>query len=692
MSTSPGLALDKTSKRYEALLRATAAFASCRDCESFERRFASDLRGVLDFDYLNFVIFDEADSTAEWRLFESTVKSAAISDAQLSTNETTSGWVYQHQQLLVIGEWNQERRFLGFKKILSELKIESTCTLPLTTPHRRFGVIEFGSSLPNAYPEEEVSFLSLVADHVALTIEGAMNFEEAQSAHADLQSNNERLKLLLDLTNHIVSNLDLRDLLRAISASVRRVMKCDAVAVMLPTSDGSQLRVYAQDFPESKGFAKEESLIPIEGTTPGVAFSTGKPLMGNLQDLPSLAAKEVAVREAEGFKIGCAVPLISRNHVLGVLGLGRVEENPLTQDDLDFLSQVAGQVAIAVENALAYGEIAELKDRLAQEKLYLEDEIRGEMDFEGIVGQSMALRHVLQLVETVAPSDSTVLLLGETGTGKELIARAIHERSRRKDRTLVKLNCAAIPTGLLESELFGHEKGAFTGAVSQKIGRLELADKGTLFLDEVGDIPPELQPKLLRALQEREFERLGSSRTMKVDMRLVAATNRDLEKMVANHEFRSDLYYRLNVFPIRIPPLRERPEDIPLLVRYFAQKYAQRMEKQIESIPAAAIKNLTRWHWPGNIRELENFIERAVILTRGAALEVPLTELKTDATRPVPPAGTREWNEREEIMRVLKNAEGRVGGADGAAARMGIKRTTLISRMKKLGIDPRAVS
>ena len=340
----------------------------------------------------------------------------------------------------------------------------------------------------------------------------------------------------------------------------------------------------------------------------------------------------------------------------------------------------------------AYREIAELKDKVAQEQLYLEEEIRAAADFEGIVGQSSALRQVLQLVEAVATSDATVLLLGETGTGKELFARAIHDRSRRKDRALVKLNCAAIPTGLLESELFGHERGAFTGAVSQKIGRLELADQGTLLLDEVGDIPLELQPKLLRVLQEREFERLGNSRTMKVDMRLVAATNRDLEKMVANHEFRSDLYYRLNVFPIRIPPLRERPEDIPLLVRYFAQKYAHRMEKQIESIPAAAIKKLTRWQWPGNIRELENFIERAVILSRGATLEVPLTELKTDATPPSPVTGTREWNEREEIVRILKEAGGRVGGADGAAARMGIKRTTLISRIKKLGIDPRAVS
>jgi formate hydrogenlyase transcriptional activator len=334
----------------------------------------------------------------------------------------------------------------------------------------------------------------------------------------------------------------------------------------------------------------------------------------------------------------------------------------------------------------AYREIAELKDKLAQEKLYLEDEIRGEMDVEGIVGQSSALRHVLNLVETVAPSDSTVLLLGETGTGKELIARAIHERSRRKERTFVKLNCAAIPTGLLESELFGHERGAFTGAIAQKIGRLELADRGSLFLDEVGDIPVEIQPKLLRALQEREFERLGSNRTQRVDVRLVAATNRDLEKMMENREFRSDLYYRLNVFPIRIPPLRERPEDIPLLVRYFTQKYGRRMQKQIESVPATALRKLSSWYWPGNIRELENFIERSVILTRGTALHTPISELSYNC-RNAPVAFTREAHERDEIFRTLKVTSGRVGGPHGAAARMGIKRTTLISRMKKLGID-----
>src|SRR6266705_5871806 len=285
--------------------------------------------------------------------------------------------------------------------------------------------------------------------------------------------------------------------------------------------------------------------------------------------------------------------------MLGVLAVARRDENAFDEDEVDFLTQVAKQVAIGVENALAYTEIADLKDRLAQEKLYLEEEIRGEMDFEGIVGQSSALRHVLGLVETVAPSDSTVLLLGETGTGKELIARAIHDRSRRKDRTLVRVNCAAIPTGLLESELFGHERGAFTGAISQKIGRLELADQGTLFLDEVGDIPLELQPKLLRALQEREFERLGNAKTKKVDVRLVAATHQDLQTMVADHQFRGDLYYRLNVFPIRIPPLRERPEDIPLLVHHFVHEFGQRMNRRIETIPEETMNALTGYAWPG---------------------------------------------------------------------------------------------
>jgi formate hydrogenlyase transcriptional activator len=390
----------------------------------------------------------------------------------------------------------------------------------------------------------------------------------------------------------------------------------------------------------------------------------------------------------EGIESVCALPLIRRNRTLGILALGSRIENSFSSEDVDFLVRVAGQVAIAVDNAMAYREIAELKDRLAQEKLYLEEEIRSAGDFEGIVGQSSALRQVLQLVETVAKSDSTVLLLGETGTGKELIAQAIHDRSRRNERTLIKLNCAAIPTGLLESELFGHERGAFTGAITQKIGRLELADQGTLFLDEVGDIPLELQPKLLRVLQDGEFERLGSTRTKKVDIRLVAATNRDLDRMIEDREFRSDLYYRLNVFPIRVPPLRERPEDIPLLVRYFSQKYARSMEKRIENIPAAAMRKLTRWHWPGNVRELQNLVERAVILTRSSTLAISVPELRNNG------AGSSHskngsFDEQERIVRILKETNGHVGGPNGAAARLGLKRTTLLTRMKKLGIDAR---
>jgi formate hydrogenlyase transcriptional activator len=543
------------------------------------------------------------------------------------------------------------------------------------------GTISVGSKHPYSYPEEEVDFLRLVADQIALAIDAAVNLYSSTQAQ-------DRLKLILELTNQVVSNLEFDDLLQSISSIVRKVMHCDAAAIMLPAADGKSLRVHALDFPDSRGFFAGDNEVPIQGTMPGETFQTGKPFVLNRLDPANLPPEIYAKASGEGMNSLCDIRLDSRNRSLGVLGLASRQENTFDEDEVAFLTQVVHQVAIAIENALAYGEIAELKDKLAQEKLYLEDEIRGEMDFEGIVGQSSALRNVLRLVETVAPSDSTVLLLGETGTGKELIARAIHDRSRRKNRTFVKLNCAAIPTGLLESELFGHERGAFTGAISQKLGRLELADQGTLFLDEVGDIPIEIQPKLLRALQEREFERLGSTHTKKVDVRLVAATNRDLDKMIEAREFRSDLYYRLNVFPIRIPPLRERPEDIPLLVRYFAQKYERRMEKKIESIPAAALKTLSSWHWPGNIRELENFIERAVILTRGTALEVPVSELRRTGAA-VPTSSPRESSERDDILRILKETNGRVAGPNGAAMRMGIKRTTLISRMKKLAIDPR---
>src|SRR5882724_4229784 len=533
-------------------------------------------------------------------------------------------------------------------------------------------------------------------------------YEAILSISEELHRQNDRLQLLLNLTSRITSSLDLREVLRAIAANIREVIQADLVTVSLPDGASGKIRVFAVDFPHGKGLIKEDLLVAPSAATKK-AMDTLKPVVLDSRDYDNCVSGATEIAAAEGLKAKCIIPLVNRDRVLGILCPCRTTETPFAPEDVDFLSRASGQIAIAIENALAYHEISELKDKLAQEKLYLEEEIRSDSGVERIIGKSAPLKHILQRVDTVAPSDSTVLLLGETGTGKELIARAIHDRGRRKDRTFVKLNCAAIPTGLLESELFGHEKGAFTGAITQKIGRLDLADQGTLFLDEVGDIPIEIQPKLLRALQEREFERLGSTQTRKVNVRLVAATNRNLEKMVADREFRSDLFYRLNVFPIRIPSLRERKEDIPLLVSYFVQKFAKQMQKQIESVPSAVMKGLTAWEWPGNIRELETFIERAVILTRGKALEVPLTELrKTETETAIDPvvvnkkraarisftsgpeinAGAAEYErkQREEIIQALTACKGRVGGTDGAAIRLGISRTTLIYRMRRLGI------
>jgi formate hydrogenlyase transcriptional activator len=670
-------------ERYLALLRAANTIANS-DCDNALETLTSQLRDVTPFEYLHLVAFDEGTKKTAWQLCEASGKVIDCLGATAAGFEDSPLAHSEEFPVLLIEDWSQEPRFQQHRLFLESLGVASTCTLLLRRGERHIGVLTLGRSYPHAYDEDEVRFLGVVSDQIGLAIDAAMNFCVSRRVK-------DQLKLILDLNNQVVSNLEFNEFLHTTSTSVRQVMRCEAAAVMLVDSEGKNLRVHALDFPESRGIFAEGGVIPIEGTMPGDAFRTGQPIVVNRLDPAEMPPEMYRKAKGEGLNSFCDVPLISKGRALGILAVGRRDENAFDADQVSFLSQVAKQVAIGVDNALAYSEIAELKDRLAQEKLYLEEEIRGEMDFEGIVGQSSALRHVLQLVETVAPSDSTVLLLGETGTGKELIARAIHDRSRRKERTFVKLNCAAIPTGLLESELFGHERGAFTGAITQKTGRLELADQGTLFLDEVGDIPLEIQPKLLRALQEREFERLGSTRTKKVDIRLVAATNRDLDKMIENREFRSDLYYRLNVFPIRIPPLRERPEDIPLLVRYFAQKYGRRMEKEVESVPAATMKRLSAWHWPGNIRELENFIERSVILTHGSALQVPVGELIAGG-KAIEASTARVNGERDEILEVFNTTRGRVGGADGAATRLGLKRTTLISRMKKLSIDPRQLS
>ena len=676
--TQVALAGASPAARYESLIRLADAIRSQPVDGDLFGLLAEELRRVVPFDAI--AQFDETATKVNWRSNVPHASMCPLTSAE--REESVASWVHEHQEPFVVPFVDRETRCRPSMERMRILGLQSMCALPLSTAHRRLGSLVVSSRLPEAYGDEDVRFLALAAAQIALAMDDAHNFRESQRSE-------ERLRLLLDLTNRVVSTLDLRDLLREVSASIRRVMHCDGAGVSLPDPDTGELRLYALDFPTGKGVIRE-GMSATPGHTVARVFASGQAM--NLT--PEEIEHDGMIKD-ENPKSLCRIPLISRDRVLGVMSLGTHREGAFTDDDMAFLGDVAKQVAIAVENALAYGQIADLKDKLTQEKVYLEDEIRSELNFEEIVGNSEGLRRVLRKVETVAPTDSTVLIYGETGTGKELIARAVHNLSSRKSNAFVKMNCAAIPTGLLESELFGHERGAFTGAISQRVGRFELAHRGTMFLDEVGEIPLELQPKLLRVLQEREFERLGSSRTLRTDARLIAATNRDLGDMVAEQTFRSDLYYRLNVFPVRIPPLRERPEDIPVLVRHFVQQFARRNNRAIETIPSEVMETLVHYHWPGNIRELQNVVERAVIVSRGPVLKVPMADLRPNGVRPesvrvaATPSlrGTLDEAERTQIMAALEESRWVIAGPSGAAARLGIKRSTLQFRMRKLGIQ-----
>jgi formate hydrogenlyase transcriptional activator len=664
--------------RYESLIRLAEAIRSHRDQKDLFQLLADELRQVVPFAAM--AQLDHAGNRVNWHFSEG--YALGISHvASIPKEETVAWWVDRTQQPLVLQVANEETRFRATIEKLNNLGLRSLCAFPLSTAHQRLGSLVFASEIADAYSPEEIRFLSLVAGQIAL----AMDDARAQ----------ERLNLLLDLTNRVVSKLDLRELLREISASIRRVMQYDGVGVTLPDAETGQLRLYAFDHPGSEGIAHEGDIISAEESETMVkAFRTRQPV--SVADVESTANP---LASAAGLKSLYHLPLISRERVLGVLSLCSSAENAFAESDTAFLAQVANQIGLAVENAIAYGQIANLKDKLAQEVIYLQDEIRTELKFEEIVGNSDTLRRVLAELETVAPTDSTVLIYGETGTGKELIARAIHNLSSRKSNAFVKLNCAAIPAGLLESELFGHEKGAFTGAIAQRVGRFELANRGTVFLDEIGEIPLEVQPKLLRVLQEREFERLGSTRTLRTDARLIAATNRDLEAMVQDQKFRLDLYYRLNVFPVRVPPLRERREDIPLLVRHFIQQFGRRMNRNIETIPSETMNTLVHYHWPGNIRELQNVLERAVILSTGPVLKVPLDDLRTTRVPSTESSNgggayedagkmrdVLEDAERKQILAALKQVNWVVAGPKGAAVLLGMKRSTLQAHMQRLGI------
>jgi len=687
VANDPGvLSTFSISARYRSLIRIAQAIRGHRNPKELFQLLTRELREVLPFDGI--VQFDEAAHKVHWHHCEDIPTHANL--PVITPEETIAWWVSHNQQAVTVRDAARETRFPANMSMFNRFGIRSACAVPLTTAHRRLGSLVIASESVDAYSDEDVLFFSLVADQIALATDDAMNFEASQR-------NGERLKLLLDLSNRVMANLELPELLKEISSGIRQVMQCDGVGVILPGNE-NEYRLYALDFPSGNGALADKLSTPVpETATLTRAIRSRMPVTMNKREIAQdFDGHSVAIEE--GLQAVCHLPLIGKNRTLGALSLARREDVPFTSDDVEFLTQVANQVAIAVENALAYGQIAELKDRLAQEKVYLEDEIRSELKFEEIIGKSAVLRNVLSQIETVAPTDSTVLIYGDTGTGKELVARALHNLSSRATNAFVKLNCAAIPTGLLESELFGHERGAFTGAIAQRIGRFELAHNGTVFLDEIGEIPLELQPKLLRVLQEREFERLGGTRTIRSDARLIAATNRDLSAMVEEQKFRQDLFYRLNVFPIRVPPLRERTEDIPLLVRHFVQQFSRRMNKHIDSIASETMRALVRYDWPGNIRELQNVIERAVILSTGTALAVSLADLQSrvepamrrvKAPEPVNGSDMRgilDETERVQILHALDQARGIVSGPDGAAALLGMKRSTLQSRMLKLGI------
>jgi formate hydrogenlyase transcriptional activator len=690
--------LEHSRRQLEALLEVSEAIAQQRDLPALFHDLAARLHSVIDFDFLTLVLHDAAKNVMRLHILETDIPLEKHTGTEVAIEDSPSGWVWQNQRPYLIDDLEQETRFPEFIQRLRGYNVRSMAIIPLTTAQRRLGALCFGHTIPQRISDTELQFMQRVASQVAVAVDNALNLESSQAYQKQLARERDRFRVLLEVNNVLITSRELPELFPGIVSCLERVIHHDYTSLAFFDPPTKTLRIYAYYFPANQNIFKPDTIVPLENTPAGRAIATGQPFLARGAELDQYPSEVVRILRAEGVQAICCVPLIHRDHTFGTLNLASRRIDTFTPADVELLQPVGAQIAIAVENALAFKEIDALKDKLAVEKLYLEEEIRSELNFEEIVGESAALKRALGQVELAAPAGTTVLLLGETGTGKELFARAIHNLSLRRDRTFVKINCAAIPSGLLESELFGHERGAFTGAINQKIGRFELADKGTLFLDEVGDIPLELQPKLLRVLQEQEFERLGSTRTQRVDVRVVAATNVDLSKLVAQRQFRNDLYYRLNVFPIQIPALRERAEDIPLLVRYFVQRFSRSLNKEVAYIPADAMDALVRYPWPGNVRELENLIERAVLLSPGKELRIPRSELKSDApvaaeensfapaTSLATQIATLEEAERQHILRALKQTQWRIAGPKGAATLLGMKRTTLQARMRKLGI------
>ena len=676
--------------RYEALRQVSGVIASQADLNGVLENLARFLPAVVGFEFLGVALHDAERRVFRLYAFGGVLAGSPEIETEIpEADPATTAVLLEELKPIILNDIEKETRYADIVERARQYGVRSLCLLPLTSPRRRLGLLSFGNTHQKDFDDEDLRMMSTVAAHVAVAVENALNFEEARSYQQLLTRERDRLRLLLQVNNSVISHLELSDLFQAVSSALRDCFHHEYTGLWLFEEGSPRLRCVGMDFPSNRGFIQGIQSLDL---TPAEVeeIRSRSPRLVNREEIAQLPPKFASPVLAENIRSTVSIPLVAGSKPLGILTLGSSDESTFVQEELSLLLQVGNQLAMAAENALAYERVAEARNQLSTEKTYLEDEIRYDRNLEDIVGKSRALRETLSKAEVVAGTDASVLLMGETGTGKELIARLIHNRSSRRNRTFVKLNCAAVPSGLMESELFGHERGAFTGAVAMKPGRFELANHGSLFLDEVGDISLELQPKLLRVLQEKEFERLGSNRTLKIDVRLIAATNRDLSQMVADREFREDLYYRLAVFPIQLPPLRERREDIPLLVEYFVGRYAHRMKKRIKQIPTRAMEAMTAWTWPGNIRELQNFIERAVILTRGECLEVPLEELSFVQTEQNSAQESRTLNlrevEREAILQALRKTNGRVSGPGGAAALLGLKWTTLQYRMRLLDI------
>ncbi len=661
-------------KRYRGLLEITDLVVRAKSLPDAFKELAPPVLALTAGELLNYSLHDPRRDRMLTHYWKRNQESGEFDP--FPVDDAVTGWVWEHQELIAIPDTERESRFPGFMPVLLNHGVRSYIAVPVSTPAHRFGALGLGKNVPGATNDDDLELLSRIALMGALVLEK----DRAYSAFEEQQS-------LVAISRELGSSLELEKLLPVILSSIRNIARYDRAVLCLLDDDGKNVHLFG-DAKEWEPFVNRDTKIPIEQALSGRAIRTRNVALFTADDLREMEAPMAKTMYELGIRSVCSVPLIAGNRIWGALNASSTMENAFGRSEVEYLQQVANHVAAALQNAHAYGEIAQLRDRLAQEKRYLEHEIRIANRSDDIIGNSPALKRVLEHAATVADTDSTVLITGETGTGKERIARMIHDMSRRKERSFIKVNCAAIPTGLLESELFGHEKGAFTGAVSQKIGRLELADKGTLLLDEVGDIPLELQPKLLRVLQDQEFERLGGTKTIRVDVRLIAATNIDLGRAVEEKEFRSDLFYRLHVFPLHLPALRDRREDIPLLVQHFVEKCSARLHKQIDVIPEEAIQAMTRWKWPGNIRELENFIERSVILSEGNRLSPPLGELREETSRqPSDSDVTLRDKEREHIVEILRQTRGALSGPSGAAARLGLKRTTLQYKMQRLGIS-----